>query len=107
MSQNVKEISGKELQELVQAGKTVVCDFWASWCGPCRMLAPVLDEVAAEMQSRAEFVKVNVDENEEVAAQYGVMSIPNVIVIADGKVKAQHLGFVPKATLKAFLEENV
>ncbi len=107
MSQYVKEISGKQLNDLIAEGKTVVCDFWASWCGPCRMLAPVLDEIAGEMQGSAQFVKVNIDENEEVAIAYGISSIPNVIVFAEGKVKANSLGFVPKATLKDFLQKNV
>ncbi len=107
MSKNVKEISGEELKELVAAGETVVCDFWATWCGPCRMLAPVLDAVAAQYADRARFVKVDVDENGEIAQELGVMSIPDIIVFADGKVKANHLGFAPEATLRAFLDENI
>ncbi len=107
MSQNVKEINGAELNELIASGKTVVCDFWAIWCGPCRMLAPVLDELAGELSERAEFVKVNIDENEEAAASFGVMSIPDVYVFANGEVKAHNLGFVPKSAMKAFLERNI
>ena len=61
MSEYVKEIDGAQLKELLAAGKTVVCDFWASWCGPCRMLAPVMDEVAKEFSDKAEFVKIDVD----------------------------------------------
>lgn len=71
------------------------------------MLAPVMDEVAGELAGRAEFVKVNVDENEAAARKYAIMSIPCVIVFKDGKPAAQNLGYVPKATLKAFLENNV
>ncbi len=107
MSKNVKEINGKELAELLAEGKTVVCDFWASWCGPCRMLAPVLDELAEEYADRATFVKVNIDENEDAAAKFGVMSIPDVYVFEKGAVKAHNLGFVPKAVMAAFLEKNI
>lgn len=107
MSQYVKEIGGEELKTLVASGKTVVCDFWAAWCGPCRMLAPVLDEVAKNFEGKAEFVKVNVDESGEVAAQFGVMSIPDVFVFENGKVKDHNLGFVPEAVLTAFLSKNL
>lgn len=107
MSKNVKEINGKELKELIASGKTVVCDFWAAWCGPCRMLAPVMDEVAPEFADKAEFVKINVDDDGETAAEYGVMSIPLVVVITADGVKAQSLGYVPANAMRAFLNENL
>lgn len=107
MGRNVKEISGTELSELLNAGKTVVCDFWAAWCGPCRMLAPVLDEVAEEFTEKAEFVKVNVDENPEAAMQYGVMSIPYVAVLQGDTVKDSNLGYVPADALREFLIKNL
>ena len=106
MAKNVQEISGARLEELIKEG-TVVCDFWAGWCGPCRMLAPVLDEVAGGFAGKAAFVKVNVDENPEAAQKYGVMSIPNVIVFKNGAPAANSLGFVPAASLKAFFEKNL
>ena len=107
MSKHVVEISGKELKEKIAAGGKVVCDFWASWCGPCRMLAPVMDGVAQQLSGRAEFVKVNIDENPDVAAEFGIMSIPDVLVFEDGKVKNHNLGFVPEASRRLFLEENI
>jgi len=103
----VKEISGKELLALIDGGKTVVCDFWAAWCGPCRMLAPVMEKVSEEFENRAEFVKVNVDENPEVAEKYSVMSIPYVAVFEKGALKAQNIGYVPEQDLRSFFTENI
>ncbi len=103
----VKQISGHELDELVAKGGKVVCDFWASWCGPCRMLGPVLEALSEEFKDRAQFVKVNVDENGDLAASLGIFSIPDVFVFSDGAVKAHNLGFVPEDQLRAFLEENL
>ena len=107
MAKNVKEVTGAELEALIGEGKTVVCDFWASWCGPCRMLAPVLDEAAGEFSDRAVFVKVNVDDEPAATQRYGIMSIPNVIVFKDGAPKANSLGFVPADALKRFFENNL
>ncbi len=107
MSKNVKEINGAQLEALIKEGKTVVCDFWAPWCGPCRMIAPVLDELAPDYAGRAEFVKINVDEDGDTAQKYGVMSIPNIFVIKGGAPVANSLGYVPAPTLKAFLDENL
>ena len=103
----VKELTGRELDELVEKGETVVCDFWASWCGPCRMLAPVIEKISEEFAGRATFVKVNVDENGDLAASLGIFSIPDVYVFANGDVKAHNLGFVPEEQMRAFLEENI
>ena len=103
----VKEVTAKELQQLLDEGKTVVCDFWASWCGPCRMLAPVMDSLAGEFIEKAEFVKVNVDEEGEAAQKYGVMSIPNVLILKGDEVVANNLGFVPEAVMRNFLKEHL
>ena len=107
MSKNVREIKGEELVKLVNEGKTVVCDFWATWCGPCRMLAPVLDKVAEEFAGKAEFVKVDVDENGAVAQQMGIMSIPDVYIFEGGKVKTHQLGYVPESAMREFLKANI
>ena len=82
----------------------MLVDFWAPWCRPCMMTAPILDELADEYTGKLTFTKMNVDENGEVARQYGVMSIPNLIVFKDGKPAAQVVGFKPKAELKRTLD---
>ena len=106
MSKNVKEVSSAELEELIAKGP-VVCDFWASWCGPCRMLAPVVNEVAGEFSEKATFVKVDVDANEDAARKYGIMNIPNVIIFRDGKPAANHVGFAPAPVFRSFCEKNL
>ncbi len=103
----IKELSGQELDALVEEGGLVVCDFWASWCGPCRMLGPVLEKLSEEFGERAEFVKVNVDENGDLAASLGIFSIPDVYVFSDGAVKAHNLGYLPEEEMRRFLEENL
>ena len=103
----VKELSGQELDALVETGAVVVCDFWASWCGPCRMLGPVIEKLSEEFAGRAEFVKVNVDDNGDLAASLGIFSIPDVYVFEDGVVKAHNLGYLPEEMMREFLEENI
>lgn len=103
----MKEISGQELDELVSTGEKVVCDFFASWCGPCRMLSPVLEKLSEEFQGRAQFVKVNVDENGDLAASLGIFSIPDVYVFAEGQVKDHNLGFLPEEQMREFLGKNL
>lgn len=107
MSKFVREVTGTELNELIESGKTVVCDFWASWCGPCRMLAPVIDTLAEEFKEQATFVKLNIDAETETAIKLGIMSIPDVYVFSGGKVRDHSLGYVPEDELRIFFEENL
>ena len=107
MSNNVKEVNEIEFNELLKGSMPVVCDFFANWCGPCKMLAPVLDAVAEELKDKAVFVKVNVDDNESLAVKYRISSIPCVKIFVGGEEKAQNLGFVPKQMLQAFIEGNL
>ena len=103
----VREVSGQELDRLVSEKKTLICDFWASWCGPCRMLGPVMEQMSEEFKDRAEFVKVNVDENGDLAASLGIFSIPDVYLFEDGEVTAHSVGFLPEDEMRDWIEENL
>ena len=89
-------------QEVLNSDKPVLLDFWAPWCGPCRLVGPILDEIAAE-RSDMKVCKINVDEEQELATQFGVMSIPTLVVMKNGKVVNQAVGARPKAQILAML----
>ena len=89
-------------QEILNSDKPVLLDFWASWCGPCRMVSPIVDEIAAE-RSDIKVGKINVDEQPELAAQFGVMSIPTLVVMKSGRIVNQAVGARPKAQILAML----
>ena len=89
--------------EVLKSDKPVLVDFWAPWCGPCRMLAPALAEIAAEKGDKIKVGKVNVDENPELAAQYGISGIPAMLLFKAGKVAATSVGFKPKPELEVFI----
>lgn len=85
----------------------VLADFWAPWCGPCKMIAPVLEELDSEMGDQVKIVKLDVDENQETAGQFGVMSIPTMLIFKDGEVVDQIVGFQPKESLQSTLNKHL
>lgn len=94
------EVTDQTFDELVlKAGLPTVVDFWAVWCGPCKMIAPVLEEIADEYEGRLQVAKLNVDYNNEMAMRYGVMSIPTLILFKNGQAVERLVGFMPKAKL--------
>jgi len=105
MSEPVKIEDSNFNEVVVQAKTPVLVDFWAPWCGPCRMVAPVVDELAKEYDGRVGFGKVNVDENPKIASQYGIMSIPTLILFKDGKPVSNIVGFRPKDEMKQSLDD--
>ena len=101
---SVLHITRESFEKIIaQNGKTVLVDFWATWCGPCRMIAPVLEEVAKE-RPEVTVCKVDVDEERELALEYGVSSIPTLLVFRDGKVVNQSIGAMPKERILAMLQ---
>ncbi|MDD3732318.1 MAG: thioredoxin [candidate division Zixibacteria bacterium] len=91
--------------EVLQSDKLVLVDFWATWCGPCKMIAPILEEIASEMSDRVKVTKMDVDSNKVVAGKFNIMSIPSLLFFKDGKMVDQIVGAVPKAQLVSRLDK--
>lgn len=108
MSDNIKTVTDTSFdQDVIHSTKPVLVDFWAPWCGPCRALTPILEEVAALHGNEVTFVKINIDENPQAPSKFGVMSIPTLILFKNGQVEAVKMGLLSKSQLSAFVESHV
>jgi thioredoxin 1 len=92
---------------VLESKTPVLVDFWAEWCGPCKMIAPILDDVASAYQGKVQIAKVNVDENRDVPAKFGIRGIPTLILFKDGQVAATKVGALTKAQLTAFIDQQL
>ena len=93
--------------DVLKSSVPVLVDYWAEWCGPCKMIAPILDEIAKDYGGKLKIAKVNVDENQHVTQKYGIRSIPTLMMFKDGNVQAQKVGAMSKSQLAAFIETNL
>lgn len=103
---HVQVLDDSNFKEAISADGPILVDFWAQWCGPCRMVAPVLEELAEELQGKVRFAKVDVDANQAIAMEYGVQAMPTFILFENGEVKERLMGARPKAAFESFLDKN-
>jgi thioredoxin 1 len=108
VSDSVLHVSDGEFNEtVIKAVGPVLVDYWAEWCGPCKMIAPILDEIAKDYSGKLTVVKLNIDENPETPQRYGVRGIPTLMLFKDGEVEATKVGALSKSQLAAFLDSNI
>ncbi|OGA04449.1 MAG: thioredoxin [Betaproteobacteria bacterium RIFCSPLOWO2_02_FULL_64_12] len=108
MSDNIRHVTDDTFDpEVLKSEVPVLVDYWAEWCGPCKAIAPVLDEVAREYTGRLKVAKLNVDENQEVPKKYGIRGIPTLMLFKNGNIEATKIGALSKSQLTAFLDSNI
>jgi len=107
-SELIKHVSDTSFEtDVLKSGVPVLVDYWAEWCGPCRMIAPILDEVSAAYEGKLQIAKMNVDENREVPAKFGIRGIPTLMLFKDGQLAATKVGALSKAQLTAFIDQQL
>lgn len=108
MGQQIESTNDNNFEDdVLQSAIPVLVDFWAEWCGPCKMIAPILDDVAKHYEGQVKFLKLNVDDNPEVPAKYGVRGIPSLMIFKGGNLVATKVGALTKSQLTAFIDENL
>jgi thioredoxin 1 len=108
MSDQIKHVSDASFDaDVLKSDRPVLVDYWAAWCGPCKMIAPLLEEVAAEYAGRLTVAKLNVDENQDTPAKYGIRGIPTLMLFKDGQAAATKVGALSKSQLTAFLDSSL
>ncbi|NLJ57307.1 MAG: thioredoxin [Tissierellia bacterium] len=108
MSKKIKNVnSTQEFDELIKNNRYVLVDFWAAWCAPCRMVAPVIDEIADKYSEKVRVAKVNVDDQQELSIRYGIQSIPTVIFFKEGKVASKEIGVKPMSSFANMIDSNI
>ena len=108
MSENITHVTDESFEpEVLKSDVPVLVDYWADWCGPCKAIAPVLDEVARSYAGKLKVAKLNVDENQEVPKRYGIRGIPTLMLFKNGNIEATKVGALSKSQLTAFLDSNI
>ncbi|MDD2496427.1 MAG: thioredoxin [Tissierellia bacterium] len=107
MSEKILHLDTKQFDEVINKEKLVLIDFWATWCAPCRMLAPVIEKIAEQYDGKLVVGKVDIDEQQELAIRYGIQSIPTVILFKDGKVVAKEIGVKPLKAFTSLLDSEI
>ena len=108
MSEHIHYVTDDSFEaEVLQSQQPVLVDYWAEWCGPCKMIAPILDEIAAEYAGKLKVAKVNIDDNQATPAKYGIRGIPTLMIFKNGNVEATKVGALSKSQLAAFIDSNL